>query len=83
MQEKFAIAGSPSGLGAHVFGPVVSDDGADFFIGRPVNVSGISVFDDDPPFLQGRGALAYGPPSRTDYAYVSPVDKGPGIGGDL
>ena len=51
MQQKIAIARRASGFGAHVFGPVVSYDGADFFIGRPVDVGGIPVLHDDPPFL--------------------------------
>src|ERR1051325_3818083 len=51
MQQKIAVAGSASRLGTHVFGPVVSDDAADHFISRPVDVGGIAVLYDNPPFL--------------------------------
>ena len=59
VQEESAVARRASGLDAHVLGPVISDDGADFFIGRPVNVGGVSVFDDDPPFIHGPRRLGF------------------------
>jgi hypothetical protein len=51
VQQKIAVAGSASRLGAHVFGPVILYDVANHFISRPVNVGGISVLHDNPPFL--------------------------------
>ena len=43
VQQKIAVARRASGFGAHVFCPIVSCDGADLFIGRPVDVGGIPI----------------------------------------
>src|SRR6201999_1636653 len=52
VQQKFALARSPSRLRAHVFGSVVFYDAADVLIGRPVDIRRIAVLHDDPPFSE-------------------------------
>lgn len=82
VQEEFAVARRTSGLDAHIFGSVVSYLSADFFIGRPINVGGISVFHENAP-------LVYRPPRfgfRSAFANWRvhagpPIDEGAGIGG--
>ncbi len=51
VQQKIAVAGSASRLVAHVFGPIVSYDAADHFVGQPVDVGRIPALHDNSPFL--------------------------------
>src|SRR6266404_8576387 len=59
VEQKLAIARRASGFDAHVFGSVISDDGSDFFINWPVDIGGISIFDDDPPLLNRPRSLLW------------------------
>ena len=82
VQQKFAVSRCSSCLRAHVFGSVVSDNTSDLFIGRPIDVSWISILHDEPPFLHWprgfcrRQALAH------NLAHPgSAIDECAGIGG--
>ena len=84
MQQKIAVTGAPSRLEAHVFGSVVLDDAADFFVGGPVDVGWIPVPHDDPPLLDGKRHFPGRAALTGDVAGTRPpVDESPGISGIL
>ena len=68
VQQKIAVARRSSGFDAHVFGPVVSYDVADFFIGRPVDIGGIPILHDNPPILNRAWRFPGDAPSRVTSA---------------
>ena len=76
--------GGSSRLEAHVFGSVVLDNAADFFVGGPVDVGWIPVPHDDPPILDGQRHFPGRAALTGDVAGTRPpVDESPGISGIL
>src|SRR4051794_41931516 len=83
VQQKIAVAGSSSRLGTHIFGSIVSDNTANFFIDRPVDVRRIPILHDDPPFLDRPLGFSRRTNSRRRRPRAGPSENQPASVGGL